>query len=335
MSNSISNKDELYNSGESTFSYRGDFIGFQFGEETSASLRVVRVSDGSRYNNEILPNFNDKTIQVPGSDQVYYFGSDYSEKPFSMNIAFDNLTEKQFKKLSKVFGNKTPKRLVFDETPYKYYLVKVSDTPQLNYICFDEDNQRIYKGEGTINFVGYFPFARSVHKFLNEYVYDEDEFDPEKDGYFAHKTEWSSSIGLKDNNEEYYDILIDNTTFNLYNPGDLPAQWQIFIPFHNGVINSNNIMYSAFSPTQALISYNEITKKGNDDGIVIDSRLKCIRGYEELPGQKIITNTIYNEYLTKSQFFNIISNEENEFTHIDFESEISSESIIKYDYFYY
>ena len=89
---------EVYNVGENTNKYRGDFIGFKFGEETSESLRVVRTSDGSRYNEELLPSFSDKTVQVPGSDQTYYFGSDYTERSYSMDVAFDDITEEQFVK---------------------------------------------------------------------------------------------------------------------------------------------------------------------------------------------------------------------------------------------
>ena len=38
-----------------------------------------------------------------------------------------------------------------------------------DFICFDENNERIYKGEGTIQFIAYSPYAKSVHKFLNEF----------------------------------------------------------------------------------------------------------------------------------------------------------------------
>jgi hypothetical protein len=40
--------------------------------------------------------------------------------------------------------------LVFDEAPYKVYSAKVTGTPQLKTVCFSENDERIYKGEGTI-----------------------------------------------------------------------------------------------------------------------------------------------------------------------------------------
>ena len=147
---------------------KGDFIGFSFNEHRSESLGIVRVSDGSRYNEDLVPTTQDKTVQVPGGDGFYYFGSDYTQRQFSINIAFDELTEKQFRELQQVFGTKELGKLVFDERPYKYYMVK-SGKPQLKYICFGKEGERIYKGEGTLTFTAYYPFAKSIFKFLNEY----------------------------------------------------------------------------------------------------------------------------------------------------------------------
>ena len=38
-------------------------------------------------------------------------------------------------------------------------MAKCVAPPQLNYICFDNLEFRIYKGEGSIQFVAYYPFA--------------------------------------------------------------------------------------------------------------------------------------------------------------------------------
>ena len=117
---------------------KGDFIGFSFNGYRSEELGIVRVSDGSRYDEDLLPTSQDKTVQVPGGDGFYYFGSDYTQRPFSINIAFDELTEAQFRKLQQVFGTKELGKLIFDERPYKYYMVK-SGNPQLKYICFGKE----------------------------------------------------------------------------------------------------------------------------------------------------------------------------------------------------
>ena len=56
----------------------GDFIGFSLDGKHSSSLGIVRVSDGSRYNENLLPTMADKTTQVGGADETYYFGTDYT-----------------------------------------------------------------------------------------------------------------------------------------------------------------------------------------------------------------------------------------------------------------
>jgi hypothetical protein len=98
--------------------------------------------------------------------------------------------------LKQLFGDKGIHRLAFDEAPYKEYMVKCTGTPQLKYIPFDDETEdtemeikyegenmpiidrenwnnplyvgattkwtnRIYKGEGTLTFTAYCPYARS------------------------------------------------------------------------------------------------------------------------------------------------------------------------------
>ena len=61
-----------------------------------------------------------------------------------------------------MFSSREIKPLIFDEFPYKKYMVKCAQPPQLKFLCFDEYEFRIYKGEGTVQFIAYYPFAFSV-----------------------------------------------------------------------------------------------------------------------------------------------------------------------------
>ena len=54
---------------------KGDFLGFTYNGIHSSELGIFRVSDGSRYTENLLPTIQDKTVQVPGADGTYYFGS--------------------------------------------------------------------------------------------------------------------------------------------------------------------------------------------------------------------------------------------------------------------
>ncbi len=117
----------------------GDFTGFTFGGYHSFDdLGIVRVSGGDRYEEELQPEVKDKTAEVPGLNGEYYFGSDYAPKKINIEIAFDSLTEEQFRKLRRVFGTKRVQELIFDERPYKKYMAKIESPIELSYVCFDE-----------------------------------------------------------------------------------------------------------------------------------------------------------------------------------------------------
>lgn len=120
-----------------------DFTGFQFGDwkshdEETGAVTVLRVSSGDRYNETLHPEVRDKVVEVPGMDGSYYFGSDYGPMQFDIEIAFDHLTEEQFRELRRTFGTKEIKKLIFDERPYKYYMTKLASPIELSYVCFDE-----------------------------------------------------------------------------------------------------------------------------------------------------------------------------------------------------
>ena len=140
-----------------------DFTGFQYGDTHSSELGIVRVSDGSRFNENLLPTIKDKTVQVPGRDGTYYFGSEFTQRQFTINYAFDDLTEQEFRTLKQHFGKKEIRPLVFDERPDRAYSAKVTGTASIKHIPFDgTDGKVIYKGEGTIQFTCYYPFARAT-----------------------------------------------------------------------------------------------------------------------------------------------------------------------------
>lgn len=153
-----------------------DFTGFTFDGFHSSDLNIVRVSGGDRYNDDLLPTFQDKTVQVGGRHGTYLFGSYYTKKDLpQIEIAFDNLSDENLRRLRNWGSDGKVHQLIFDETPYKYYNVKFLQPPQLKYICFDESEnlndswkgsidrrRRIYKGEGTLRFTCYECFARST-----------------------------------------------------------------------------------------------------------------------------------------------------------------------------
>lgn len=277
---------------------QGDYIGFSFGGVHSSELGIVRISDGSRFEESLLPNFQDKTATVSGKDGIYYFGSDNQQKEVTLSFAFDHLTEEQLRRLKQVFSTKKPQRFISDEKPYKYYMVKVAQSAIIQHLCFDlDEGTRIYKGEGTLNLVAYYPYARSVHKFLNEFnegnnsdfiiypdtitaenqdknyngIYDlmvegNKPFSNEQGLLYYNKSEWSASTGMM-NEQGNLDIAQLDAINNIvripvYNAGDLEADFKLFIKSNSQTENQINLpKIKAIRLVQNGLILNQLTFK--------------------------------------------------------------------------
>ena len=88
----------------------GDFIGFTFDNIHSSDFNLVRVSNGSRYESNLLPSFQDITVQGEGKDGLYYFGSTFREYQLKISTAFDELTEANYRKMIDEIGREMLKK---------------------------------------------------------------------------------------------------------------------------------------------------------------------------------------------------------------------------------
>ena len=296
-----------------------DFCGFKWRGEHSSDHGIVRVSDGSRYNDTILPAFQDTTQKMPGSDGTLYWESFYTNKTFPINIAFDHLTEDDYRKLRQWLNGKDRGELIFDEAPYKAYTVKIKDPPQLKTICFMEDGKRIYKGEGTISFVAYYPFARGVYK-VGDNIPEE----------IKNTEEWIDASGLKGATKDNYSSFSKEGSCNLYNAGDLPTDFKLIVNIENKPTNitlKNN-------ENQIIGSLNfSLTKQGDDTYVRFNSATQLIEGLiQSTDGEFELTGNLYNKYITEGDWFKIPVGE----SVINIvETSHSDNPRIDYDYLYY
>lgn len=291
----------------------GDFIGFTFNGVHSSDMGIIRTSDGSRFNENLLPASTDKTVQIPGGDGTYYFGSNYTQRQIPISIATDELTETQFRQLKQWLGDKQIHPLVFDEAPYKTYMVKISSIPTLKFICFDNITKnngemtvnRVYKGEGSLQFIAYFPFARCTKKYLSEYT-------------DSNKEEWASASGLLTTQGDY-----DGTgaNINLYNPGDVETDFFAYyartsLKRLTKIYINSNILNFNFSNNDNVI----------DTYIRINSKANLIEGCDE---NFKPTGTLYNKFITSGDFFKIPTGENQLLS-------VGANCVkIEYDYLYY
>ena len=306
---------------------KGDFISFSYNGVHSTELGIVHVSSSDRYADALLPTIQDKTVQAPGSDGTYFFGSYYTQRPITINIAFDNITETQLRKIRTLFGDKQSHPLVFDEEPYKVYQAKVTGTPQYNYICFG--SPRVYKGEGTLTFTCYEPFAHcpNNYKYLSQWVAG-----TSPDWYkYDNKEEWNLSAGFLSTQGDY-DTFNDGK-IQLYNPGDLEANFKFKVPISASIggikiSDENNDLES-----HILILKNEpIVPKGEDSYLLFNSRTNLIEG---LNADGARTMNLYNEYIQSGHWFKIPVNESNKtwyFVPINYSGDTP---VLEYDYLYF
>ena len=142
-----------------------NFIAFSFGDFNTSDYNVgeksfVRTSDGDRYNESLAPDMMDKTAEVPGGDGMYFFGTNHRSKLFDISFAFENLTKADIRALKKAFSGKDIKELCFSEQSDKVYMAKVTGQPSIKTLAFDDGDEEVYKGEGSVSFTAFWPYAR-------------------------------------------------------------------------------------------------------------------------------------------------------------------------------
>lgn len=250
--------------------FYGDFLGFQLGDVHSERINIVRVSSGNRYSDNLIPAFKDTTSEIPGSDGQYYWKTDFTTRTFQIVFAYDDLREEDLRKLSAMFGYKGLQPLIFDEFPYKKYMVKCSGQPDLKYICFDDGPLRHFKGEGTINLVAYFPFGISTAR---------------------------------------TSIQTDHSA-NLFNAGDLETDIEIFYdisdyPFWSDIEDGRTIEITD-KQNNILLKLEEIknlgTSSNKDYYLIINSKTHLVEGLDKNFNK---TGRLYNRFITQGSFFKL------------------------------
>lgn len=348
---------------------KGDFLGFSFDGTHSKDLGIVHVSSSDRYDENLFPEIKDKTVEIPSNHGEYYYNSTYGVREIHIDIAYDSVTETQFREIRRLFGTRKICELIFDERPYKVYYAKVRNPIELSYVCFDErarragetieeggirwiseettvideetgeeitttirkkeditpwvyedKTQRIYKGEGSIDLVCYFPFARQLFKTLDLY---------ENNGNlvtnYTNVDEWAESSGLlteEIRNTYHIDRVVpiqNNDVYNfeipVYNPGDLNVGFCLYIPFdETGKIcaKAGQDVIIINGDKDVLFLTKEIERKDErETGIMINTNNHLIEGvslsqvaflYEHRKPSWQTVGTIYNECIKLGDF---------------------------------
>lgn len=181
-----------------------DFIGFEWNGHHSSEFNIKVVSSSDRYDSRFLSDITNNTTDVPGQDGQYFYNSTYGPKKWTINIAFDSVTEENKRDLENWLSSKEISDFIFDEVPYKAYGAKLESRPNITWICFDEPKvtknckaPRIYKGEGTLNFIAPFPYGySSINKTNGKYMKYLQDIEFKKNTFIEPKSK-SIEVGIK------------------------------------------------------------------------------------------------------------------------------------------
>lgn len=268
--------------------FQGPFLGFTYNGRHSSELGIVRINTGNRAEMPLSPSFKDSTAEVPGGKGLYYFNTQIQQRQFTINFAYDDLTEEDVRELREWLNPLEQGELIFDEEPYKAYTVKPNTQPKLSYLVFNKkitteafklyepstvkSSGRVYKGEGAIGFTAYYPYAKAPSKELSYYNPNT------KEGGFGSQEEWKTAAG--------FDEEVGLDSLECYNRGDIETpvtlNFKVAKDINTNEAVSGNVGIELYSGTTSQIGtrigyvYMDASKMSVNVIYTINSKLELI-----------------------------------------------------------
>lgn len=293
---------------------KDDYVGFTYAGIHSSQFGIKSVTNGDRYQRYLSPEFQDLTQSTIGRDGTLYFGNNKNKNTFTFNIAFDDMTEEDYRGLRR-WLNSGISEFILDETPYIKYYAKPGAPVQISFLVFlDDYGERVYKGEFQVGFVCYDSFGYSVHKWLEDYSMTGfgagDAL--ELDKISSSVKEWATSSRLLPA-QTYHDITYDvynkdEDCFYLYNPGDLACDFTLEFRANQSSLVLNLFEWDKDSEapsTQASYSQT-LTNIPTDSGKIVIDIYKRLIYIEHIDGSKEPINDCW----TAGNFFQIPTNQD-------------------------
>lgn len=268
--------------------FQGPFLGFTYNGRHSSELGIVRINTGNRAEMPLSPSFKDSTAEVPGGKGLYYFNTQIQQRQFTINFAYDDLTEEDVRELREWLNPLEQGELIFDEEPYKAYTVKPNTQPKLSYLVFNKEittetfklyepstvksSGRVYKGEGAIGLTAYYPYAKAPSKKLSYYNPNT------KEGGFGSQEEWKTAAG--------FDKEVQLDSLECYNRGDIETpvtlNFKVAKDINTNEAVSGNVGIELYSGTTSQIGtrigyvYMDASKMSVNMNYTINSKLELI-----------------------------------------------------------
>ena len=316
--------------------FQGPFLGFTYNGRHSSELGIVRINTGNRAEMPLSPSFKDSTAEVPGGKGLYYFNTQIQQRQFTINFAYDDLAEEDVRELREWLNPLEQGELIFDEEPYKAYMVKPNTQPKLSYLVFDREistndpkrnieagdppviympsivtsSGRLYKGEGAIGLTAYYPYAKAPFKIIEEYAIKDEEGKILHYAGYGDPNEWATASNMLTEEEATKEDKLNVTKF--FNAGDIKSPLKVEFTFNGG---NNGIQKFEIRKTTENTTdtseplyyvYLDATKMSPDKKYIIDSEKEMIvevnGDAEECRNDLILaTKYLYIEPCTKKE----------------------------------
>lgn len=272
-----------------------DLTGFKFGDYHSSQFGLIRVSNGSRYNEYLLSTLKNTTSDMPGMMGTLFFGTQKTTRTFQVDVAFDSLTEEDIRDIREWLNGVYP--LVFDERPYVQYICTLNSVPQIKFLTFEENGERIYKGEMSINFISYMSYGFGIDgkKYIDDFL--DENFD-----------EWSNASHLvykdfydENDKKHTYDVFESGTVY-LYNGGDVDTDYVLTCYSTTGAtatiaMNGESYSFTLRAPNASGSTHLELE---------INSKLQYARGRDVSIVNGVVTpKGDYEIFLPSAEMFKI------------------------------
>lgn len=160
------------------------FISFKYGGKAIEDFDLLVIFKSDRLEKGAYASFNDTTTEQAELDGQMFWHSNFKANNLTFNLATDGMTSIQLEEFKNWFQPGIERELILSEHHNRAILARVSDTPQLSLLPFEEKievkigeqiletSTSLYKGEIVLNFVMDDPYWYSKESIMSDLTED-------------------------------------------------------------------------------------------------------------------------------------------------------------------
>ena len=159
------------------------FISFSYGERNIEDFNLI-VTFMDRYNRNVYSNIKNTTTTYQGVHGQMFWEYSYEANLYTFTLSTDGMTYEELEDFKNYFIPGVYKDLILAETSNRKALARISTTPQMNMLPFEEkkvfkvDNEDIeisttlFKGDISIEFCLDYPFWSAINSYYDSVTED-------------------------------------------------------------------------------------------------------------------------------------------------------------------